>query len=336
MHNRRDFLYTIGQYSAAGVAAGVGIDSGLDAFGWPFATSQTPSVQPPETTPPTIQKVAKNFYVILGCDADNGKTWTGGSTMLFITEHHGVVMIDGKNPGWGQHTVNLVKSVTDKPITTVIVTHTHFDHTASLIEMPHTFETITQVNCAKSMAKKECNHVTGCEYFQGDNAKYLPKRTFTDRMTLFSGSDRIELYSLGPSHTDGDTIIHIPSLRAMHPGDIYPGHYSPNLDLTNGASGTGYPKVLGQMVKSFKNIDTVIPAHHDELQKWSDVVDYSDWQHEWVAYVTAGFRAGKTPDEIASSYVLPARFKGYGLNTRLAPKRLRVNTGIICDELKKA
>src|SRR2546430_7585500 len=63
-----------------------------------------------------------------------------------------LVMIDGKNPGWGQHTVNAVKSITNKPITTVIVTHTHYDHTASLIEMPHTFETRSE----ERRVGKEC------------------------------------------------------------------------------------------------------------------------------------------------------------------------------------
>jgi cyclase len=330
MQDRREFIHTVGRYAAGGVVAA----SGLDSFTWATTRVQIPSVQPPGITPPPLQKVANNLYVIWGSDANFDKTWTGGSTMLFITERNGVVMIDGKNPGWGQHTVNLVKSITDKPITTVIVTHTHYDHTASLVEMPHTFETITQVNCAKAMAKKECNHVTGCEYFQGDNAKYLPKRTFTDRMTLFSGADRVELYSFGRSHTDGDTVIHIPSLRTVHPGDIYPGKYSPNLDLSNAASGVGYPKVLAAIGKAFKNIDVVVPAHHDALQKWSDMMEYRDWQQQWIEYVRKGMEAGKTPEQIADSYVLPERFKGYGLNTVKAPKRLRVNTGIICEELK--
>jgi hypothetical protein len=39
--------------------------------------------------------------------------------------------------------------------------------------------------------------VTNCAAFNGDNAKFLPKRTYKDRLTLFSGKDQIDLYYFG-------------------------------------------------------------------------------------------------------------------------------------------
>ncbi len=328
---RREFLGRIGRYSAGGFAA----VAAFDLIGSSSAAAQVPSQQPPDVVPPTIEKVRDNLYVIGGADAEQRKSWTGGSNAVLVTENHGVVLVDTKNPGWGRHMQNLVKSVTDKPITTIIITHTHYDHTASNIEFPDTVNFIAHPNCVRSMAQATCNRTTGCEYFQGANKKYLPKTTFKDRMTLFEGKDRIELYYYGPAHTDGDTIVHFPALRAMHPGDIYPGRYSPFIDTINGGSGLGYEENFKQLVKNFKDVDLVIPAHRDTAEPWKSITDYQAWWSDFVAHIGAEMKAGKTADQIADAYQLPAKHPGFKLNTSGAPTRLKINTNVIYDELKK-
>lgn len=177
--------------------------------------------------------------------------------------------------------------------------------------------------------------MTGCEYFQGANRTYLPKTTFNDRLTLFSGNDRIELYYSGAAHTDGDTIVHFPALKAMHPGDIYPGRYSPFIDTINGGSGLGYDTVYTQLVKNLKDVEFVMPAHRDHPEPWKTMADYQAWWRDYVDHISTEMRTGKTADQIADAYVLPAKHPGFNLNTLGAPTRLKINTNIIFDELKK-
>ena len=43
----------------------------------------------------------------------------------------------------------------------------------------------------------------------------MPKRTFKDRMTLFSGPDAVELHYFGRGHTDGDAWVLIPSALGL-------------------------------------------------------------------------------------------------------------------------
>ena len=292
-------------------------------------------MQPPDIVPPTISKLRDNLYVIGGADAEQRGSWTGGSNLVFVTENDGVVLVDTKNPGWGRHMQDLVTSVTDKPITTIILTHTHFDHTASNIEFPDTIDFVAHVNCVRSLSQATCNRVTGCEYFQGENKKYLPKSTFTDRLTLFSGNDRIELYYYGPSHTDGDTIVHFPALNVMHPGDVYPGRYSPFIDTINGGSGLGYDHTLTKIAENFKDA-LIMPAHRDQPEPWTSLVEYQAWWHDVVADVRAGRQAGKTADQIAAAYSLPAKHPGFKLNTGGAPTRFTINANVIFDELQRA
>src|SRR5438067_2208224 len=78
----------------------------------------------PAPDPPLeIDKVKDNLYVLRGgCSC--------GDTTFFITDS-GVVMVDTKLPGHGRVILEKLKTVTNKPITMIINTHTHSDHTGS-------------------------------------------------------------------------------------------------------------------------------------------------------------------------------------------------------------
>jgi len=83
---------------------------------------QTPAGRGPQApNVAEIEKVNDRLYMITG---------GGGNTAAFITDN-GVVLVDTKLAGWGQAIMDKVKSVTSKPITTIINTHTHGDHNGS-------------------------------------------------------------------------------------------------------------------------------------------------------------------------------------------------------------
>src|ERR1051325_7520941 len=71
-----------------------------------------------------IQKVKDNLYMIVT------PNYGAGNTAVFITDA-GVVLVDTKTPGNGPGILAKVKSVPNKPIVTIINTHTHADHTGS-------------------------------------------------------------------------------------------------------------------------------------------------------------------------------------------------------------
>src|SRR5215207_7300795 len=89
----------------------------------------------------TVEKVQDNLYVMRG---------GGGNSAVFITAD-GVVVVDTKNPGWGQPLLDKIKTVTDKPVTMIINTHTHGDHVSGNVEFPATVEVVTHANTAKNM-----------------------------------------------------------------------------------------------------------------------------------------------------------------------------------------
>ena len=78
-----------------------------------------------------IQKLRDNLYFISGGDLADRATWTGGNVMALVT-NTGVVLVDTMLPGAGKGILDQVKSVTDKPVTMIINTHTHNDHVGAM------------------------------------------------------------------------------------------------------------------------------------------------------------------------------------------------------------
>ena len=163
------------------------------------AYQQAPQALPaPALAATKIEKVKDNLYIITGSDPTNREAFSGGNTAVFITEQ-GVVVVDTKLAGWGQVLLDKIHSVTNKPITTIINTHTHGDHTGSNEAFPATVDIVAHENTKANMAKMDA--------FKGDKAKFLPKRTYKDKMSIGTGKDRIDLYYFGRGHTNGDTCI---------------------------------------------------------------------------------------------------------------------------------
>src|SRR5262245_59266908 len=87
--------------------------------------------QPAARAPlPDLQKVKDNFYIIASSSPVDRATFTGGNTGVFITDT-GVVVVDTKLAGYGPDLLAKIRAVTNKPVTTIINTHTHGDHTGS-------------------------------------------------------------------------------------------------------------------------------------------------------------------------------------------------------------
>ena len=130
------------------------------------------------------------------------------------------------------------------------------------------------------------------------NPAAMPDKTFTDRMTLGSGDDRIELYYFGAGHTDGDAFIVFPARRAMAAGDIFAWKMAPLIDPMAGGSVLALPGTLEQAMKGIANVDTVIEGHGD-VNTWEGFRDYVLFNRALVDAAKSGM-GKKTAEEIAA------------------------------------
>jgi glyoxylase-like metal-dependent hydrolase (beta-lactamase superfamily II) len=278
-----------------------------------------------------LQKLRDNVYFISGGDFNERDTWTGGNCMVLVGDK-GVVLVDTMLPGAAKGILAQIKSVTDKPVTTIINTHTHFDHTGSNTEFAPTVEFIAQENTRANLARAECQQVTNCGAFKGENAKYLPKRTFKDRLTLFSGKDQIELYYFGRGHTSGDTFVVFPAARAMHAGDMYPRAQMPFIDVAaSGGNAVDFNQTLQRAVSTIKNIDIVVGGHTPSPVTWNDFKIYTDFYKDFFTAAQEAIKKGMPADEFAKAYRVADKYKGFQAD---APS-VKANVDAIWAESKK-
>jgi cyclase len=271
-----------------------------------------------------IEKVKDNLYIITGSGVVDREAFSGGNTAVFITDA-GVTIVDTKLPGWGQIILDRVKTVTSKPITRIINTHTHGDHTGSNGFFGASIERIVHENTKSNMEKMDD--------FKGANAQFLPKTTYKDKLTVGAGKDEIDLYYFGRGHTNGDSFVVFPALRTMHVGDIFAWKALPYVDTGNGGSVVEQPQTLAKAVAGIKNVDTIINGHIP-VSTWNDLKDYATFTKEFVAFAESEMKAGKTVDQAAAEYKLDPKYKGYvvGINPQVGAKS---NLQIAYDELKK-
>jgi cyclase len=248
-----------------------------------------------------VQKISDNYYVLTSSTPGNDATFSGGNVGVFIT-NNGVILVDTKLAGWGQTFLERVKAISTKPVTTIINTHTHGDHTGNDDKFGTSVEIIAQENTKTNMAKMDA--------FKGDKAVFLPKRTFKDKLSIGSGNERIDLFYFGAGHTNGDAMIYFPALRVLQTGDLFARKDAPRIDRANGGSGVQYPQTLTKAVATLKNVDTVVPGH-SPLMKWNDLQEYQHYIADLLSEVQAAKRSGKTADQAAASINLTDKYKGY-------------------------
>ncbi|MEZ5811756.1 MAG: MBL fold metallo-hydrolase [Rhizobiaceae bacterium] len=134
-------------------------------------------------------------------------------------------------PRLANKVIEKVRSVTDKPISHLVLTHYHAVRVlgASAYAAP----TVIMSQKARAMVAERGQEDWDSEFerfprlFQGHESipgLTWPTTTFSDRMTVYLGKRRVDLMFVGRAHTAGDIVIHVPDENVMFTGDIVEYH----------------------------------------------------------------------------------------------------------------
>ena len=274
-----------------------------------------------------VEQLRDNLYVLRGRGG-------GGNTAVFVTTG-GVVVVDTKNPGWGDPLLARIRELTDNPVTTIVNTHSHHDHVSGNVAFAETVQVVTHENTRANM--EAMRPYTGrteppANVFRDSGGRGLPTTTFSERMSLGSGADRVDLYYFGRGHTGGDAWVAFPALRALHAGDIFLGQRVPFLDAANGGSGVAIPDTLQKAHDTIGGIDTIITGHSGQMT-WADLREWAAFNRDFLQMVRDGRAAGRSVDELAGAWSLPAAYAHYDPPNEASVRR---NVQVIVDELEGA
>ena len=294
----------------------------IAAMSMALAAQQAPAPRVVE-----VEKIKDNLYVLRG---------GGGNSAVFITST-GVVVVDAKNPGWGQPLLDKIKELTNKPVTTLINSHTHADHVSGNVDFPPGIQIIAHENAKTRMEKMLPNSanqnqtVPAQTIFQANNGRGMPTRTFKDKLTLFSGADQVDVYFFGIGNTDGDAWVHFPALRVAVAADVFGTKNIPLLDSNNGGSAIAMVETIQKASDTFRNVDMIISGHGPQMTA-ADLREYVELNREFLADMRAAKQAGKTVDEVAAAWKIPAKYAGYGTAD---PNRLKNNIRLAYADLDR-
>ena len=264
----------------------------------------------------SVHKVAEGAYVIVG----------SGINTTAVVADEGVILVDTLPDGWwGPALESALRSITDKPVIAIINTNAHPGHSGNNPRFGLGTVEILSHEATKWRLEKT-------ERFQGENARYLPKTTFRDRLSLVRGKERIELYYFGAANTDGDIWVVFPSRRLLHVGDIVKKNDVPEYVRGFGGSGVAQPDTLARGMAALKDIDTVVVGHaygddpHPTMT-WSELDLHRRRSDALLAAVREAMKSDRTLEEVAVIIRSSDAFKDF------EPKRVNEAVEAIYSEL---
>ncbi|HEX6994253.1 MAG TPA: MBL fold metallo-hydrolase [Gammaproteobacteria bacterium] len=228
--------------------------------------------------PLQIEPVRDGIYRISSSSSGN---------IVVFTSDDAVLLVDSKFENEYDRYMELLRTVTDKPVKYVINTHMHPDHTGGNIRLEGLGADIIATENAR--ARLAAIQQMG-----------LPTITFDDHLRLYFGEHVMDLYWFGRGHTDGDLVIHLPEENMILTGDLFAGG-DPFVRAIDPAAG-GTLKEWGPTVARVLELefDTVIPGHSEPTDR-ATLQAFQDETLRMEALITEMLSAGRSIEDVQAA-----------------------------------
>lgn len=187
-----------------------------------------------------IIPVNENVYMLRGA----------GGNIGVLTGKDGIFMIDDQFAELSPKIIAKLKTLSDEPITYLVNTHHHGDHTGG----NENFEKEGTLIFAHENVRKRLKKGT-------DDTKGLPVVTFNEKINLHINDNDIMVAHVHNAHTDGDALIYFPQANVLHTGDTFFNGMFPYIDLASGGSVAGDIKAAKTGLSMINENTKIIPGH---------------------------------------------------------------------------
>jgi len=261
------------------------------ALAVPIAPARAHQGAPAEPSQPVfkLEKLSDRVWCLYG---------RGGNVGIYATGA-GVVVVDDQYDNLAEGIVEQIHSVTSEPIKYLINTHYHGDHTGGnrvfikladivahdavrprMLEYPATvlkvFPGLIQDIERQVAAIPDPNDpwrgalekdLALAKFFVQESTAFKPETaappgiTFDQRLTLWPGGRPVEVFHVGPGHTDGDAMVYLRDEKVVHMGDIFFFGMVPFVDTLGGGSVAGMIHNMDEVLARVPPDTKVIPGH---------------------------------------------------------------------------
>jgi cyclase len=266
----------------------------------------------------------------------------GAGNVAFLVAGGGVLVVDsGTSPGNGRVIIEKIRSVSDRPIRYVVLTHSHGDHTFGLQSFPPETAIISQQNAGKNMERDEKEIKAALEEFpvriaalkekiarlgkrhksarikeeenlkklEGEYAFYRELRLVRPHITLASGKMTIslgdetaEIIYPGPAHINDNLLVYFPNQKVAHMGDMLFNRHHPYIDFQAGSDTANWIAALQDVQKW--PLEKVIPGHGPVAGKEA-LAEQIRYLTELRDAVGAAIKKGLTLEQVKKAVTLP-------------------------------
>jgi cyclase len=219
-----------------------------------------------------------------------------GGNVVAIVDDGSTLLIDSGVDSRTDELDDAIFKATARPVTRLVNTHWHFDHTGGNVSFGTSGVTIiAQENVRKRLSSSQNVPFIGLR--DGPYpTQALPTVNYASSMELRQGSHHLSLVNYGPSHTDGDTVVYLAPANIAVVGDIFSNAFYPIIDLSSGGSIDGIIHTVEQILAQTDQQTKIVPGHGPVAAR-ADLEKYHDMLVQVRERVQALIAAGKTMHE---------------------------------------
>lgn len=254
-------------------------------FPWPARSQQDFSDVVVRTVP-----VAASVYMLQG---------SGGNIGVLVGED-GTLIVDDQYAPLTDRIVAAIAAITDEPVEYVVNTHWHYDHSGGNENFGRLGAAIVAHENSRSRMLLPQYVLVGDVNQAPYAAEGLPQITFDEAIRFHYNGQTVDLFYLGPAHTDGDAVVHFRQANVVHTGDVFVRYGLPFIDQANGGNIDGMIRVVDAVIALSDEDTRIIPGHGD-LATREDLVEYGTMLRTLRDRIAGMVAQGRSLSEIVSS-----------------------------------
>ena len=243
------------------------------------------------TSPITTYRLRNNVSVLEG----------SGGNIAVLTGADGKVLVDGGISVSRPQLSKALDALGSEPITHLINTHWHFDHTDGN-DWLHAAgaKIIAHENTRKHLS--EIQRVEDWDYnFLPAPGGAIPSEVITKEFELKINGVSIKLGYYGPAHTDSDLSVAFTEANIFHAGDTYWNGIYPFIDYSTGGSIDGTIAACDATLAATANDTIIIPGHGKPVSNKAELKEFRDMLVAIRDNVAKLKKQGKTRDETVAA-----------------------------------
>ncbi len=256
-----------------------------------FLLPITSYAQQQEPQPVEFRPISESLYEVLG-----GRGAQGGAYIGDV----GVLLIDAKMDKQSvDQTMDQLKKLTDKPILYLVNTHSDGDHIWGNQFFAESITFVAHENCREDLFLPKNNNEPS-DWYNPELAPFVPSLTFRDKMDIFLGSKKVELWYFGVGHTTGDIVVYFPDEKTAFIGDQIFLTRPQLIHSYKGGNSFEHVKTLSTMLETLDA--EKFCSGHSEMIGREEIMAHIEQMKERQEKVQALVDKGNTLEEIKAEF----------------------------------